>query len=628
MPNEKAVKGMADKLSKAETRIEQVEEELRKIKSEGVATAEKKRFTKFDREAIRQERAEIFSEIDEILKSTAAANDLGKVAYDSVRFGKAVGKLASNYLKEGVASLDEVASKVISDLESKGIFGTTKQNVIDAMTEKSGQSRTRSELEQQIAKLEAEARANSTRNRQKLLGKEKARIEAKDASAQKKRAEREFELKGQIADLRKQLKDQRYRVKPKREIELDAELETLRAERDFHQSRIQQALRVNLKSASKRFLLAASQNVRGTILGSDAGILTRQGLFSLARPGAYLKGLQGAVKAFSSDVNLVKLENHLFNHKVNGKTAGPIYKKIGLNLSSHLGDGEELVVAGILKKIPGVKILAGSLERAQAGFINSVRSATIDAAIKRGYSEIELARRARFVNSVTGRSNLKEVSDSLKIIMTSPRYEASRWETIASVVENPAILARDLVKGEGVNRGALANIQDLTVTAAEIYGLFKLAEASGYEVDFNAESGDFLKMRKGDEVWDASAGIAPRVRDIMRIIVWAGNPDQYKNAARVVRDIGVRTISPGIRTPAEIGSQNYQRSFGKEEEKIVSLFTGYKLEPHEKGWVTLFPLIAQSAWTYFEKGDIQGGASAVGREFVGQSVRNYPKPNK
>jgi hypothetical protein len=197
-------------------------------------------------------------------------------------------------------------------------------------------------------------------------------------------------------------------------------------------------------------------------------------------------------------------------------------------------------------------------------------------------------------------------------------------------IRNPTRLLWDLGHGK-VNRAALANIQDMAVTAGEVYGLYKLAELAGYEVDFNPTSADFLKMRKGDEVWDPTAGLAPRLRDMARVGVAFMDPEYAKehnfDLQTAVGKAGTRTISPTFRTPIEAWWTERQKDEGVKDSKIRSFFTGMKIDPEDQqGWIAFTPLVYQTFRQTLEAEDLPAALSATGREWLGQSVSRYPKP--
>lgn len=132
----KTAKAQADELKTLREQIAKHEQTISDLEAKTVVSTARKQANAVKRESIQLERQAIHKEIDDILKSAAAsANDLGKVTYDALRFGKAAGKLAVNYAKEGVVVLDDIVGKVVDDFKARGIEGMTRQDVIDAMTD-------------------------------------------------------------------------------------------------------------------------------------------------------------------------------------------------------------------------------------------------------------------------------------------------------------------------------------------------------------------------------------------------------------------------------------------------------------------------------------------------------------
>ncbi len=242
-------------------------------------------------------------------------------------------------------------------------------------------------------------------------------------------------------------------------------------------------------------------------------------------------------------------------------------------------------------------------------------------AVEAGWKPEELSEWAHFINDATGRGNINRVPAWVELTLTGPRYEASRWGMIKEYVKSPATAAR-AVK----NPAARETMKTLASTAGMVYLTFKAAELGGYEVNYDPNSPDFLKMRRGDEVWDVSAGLAPRIRDVLRLIMFWRNPSYGRTAKDVLSGTVTRPISPFVRTPVEAGSAAYQKSQGAEDDKIKSFFTGYPQDEQDKGWQAWSPLIFNTFWqTLSAEKSIPAALSATGKEFVGTSVNRYPK---
>ena len=405
-----------------------------------------------------------------------------------------------------------------------------------------------------------------------------------------------------------------------------AELQNMKDEIDMRQKQYELSRRPAWKK-----IASGLGEARGIILGGDLGVLTRQGLFAWSRPGQAFVSTAKAFQSMFSPEAMRRWEVEMREKEINGKPLAPIRKEAGLQTTDTMNNREELAISRLLSRMPDIKVggktiklsvAAKGLERFQTTFINDVRMRTFDSAVKRGFTPEELKLRANFINSSSGRSNAKFVPEELAAIMTSPRYERSRWEMLAQPIRNVGALARSGVKGE-LNRAAAANLQDMAVTAAGAITLFQLAKMAGYTVNFDPESSDFLKMRKGNEVWDVTSGLAPRIRDLMRLWVGFTNPDYKENWMKTSGKMIFRTINPAIKTPLEQLSIAGQRMAGKDDPK--SPFTGFKSVEEREGLITLAPLIIQSMKQAYEEDGVEAAVFTGAREFVGSSVGRYPK---
>jgi hypothetical protein len=406
-----------------------------------------------------------------------------------------------------------------------------------------------------------------------------------------------------------------------------AELQKMKDEIDMRQKQYELSQRPAWKK-----IVSGLGETRGIILGGDLGVLTRQGLFAWSRPGQAFISTAKAFQSMFSPKAMGRWEVEMREKEINGKPLAPIRKEAGLQTTDTMNNREELAISRLLSRMPDIKVggktiklsvAAKGLERFQTTFINDVRMRTFDSAVKRGFTPEELKLRANFINSSSGRSNAKFVPEELAAIMTSPRYERSRWEMLAQPIRNVGALARSGVKGE-LNRAAAANLQDMAVTAAGAITLFQLAKMAGYTVNFDPESSDFLKMRKGDEVWDVTAGLAPRIRDLMRLWVGFTNPNYKENWIKTGGKMFARTLNPAIKTPLEQLSIATQRLTGKENPD--SPFTGFKSEEDREGFITLAPIIIQSMKKALEEDGVEAAVFTGAREFVGSSVSRYPEP--
>lgn len=423
----------------------------------------------------------------------------------------------------------------------------------------------------------------------------------------------------------RRLREQDYAGAVAQQQVVDEALADARALRDIAKRNVLQAIENARPKTGWDRTLEAVGAVRGTILGGDIGVLFRQGLLMWSRPVTALRASRKALKAMFSEVEMAKHEAEIRDREWNGRKLAVIRKKAGLAITDTLTQPEEMLWGQAVQNIPVLRVFTTpgkALDRFQTTFLNSLRADVFDQAVEQGMTEGELALRAQFINAATGRGNIKSVPKIAQVIFTSPRYEMSRWETIASPAVNVYHLANGARKGE-LNRAAVENLRDFVVTGAGVVGILMLSRFAGYEVDMNPTSSDFGKMRHGDEVTDITAGIAPRLRDMARLVarIWdTEQPDAGETASRML----LRTLSPAVKTPAEQLSIAVQKAQGVKEPKLY--WEAFKAPEERQGLMTFAPLILQSTWESAKTGDMGRTATVAAREFVGIGVHRYPKP--
>jgi len=530
--------------------------------------------------------------------SKITAEDL-KVAKDQALLIK---EIALDHVRLGLANLEDVVIAVQKMLKDDGI-DIERQAVIDAIATPD-KKLPRSEQAKLSSDIRNEAKRGSTANK-----------EAKIANIQSAIEESKGVLRTGITVAR-----------PKRVRTVTEEIADLEAQRKVYDSRVRAKLREMETPKGVRWLRSGANTVRGVTLGSDLGVIARQGLFSASRPKAFFSGLKNASKTMFSEENLAKWATDTENKRYSdGKSALRVRKEAGLSTTDALNSHEELIIGPLAQKLFGRK-LGGSLERFQTTFINTVRNEIFDASYESGLTPSELKSRARFINNVTGRGNMKRApSDLANIFMTSPRYEVSRWGTITEYLRNPAEAL--------TNKGARQNLQDLAVTSAGVYALMQASTLAGYKVSFDPKSSDFLKMRKGNEVWDVTAGIAPRIRDVLRIVLTArdvaktGKIDHGSDATTALGKSFMRTISPTIKVPTTEALHAIQKH--NHIKKPTDMLSGYRDEGDAHGLLAFAPLIVQTFWQslHEEKQGLPRSLGVASKEFIGTSV-NFYKPRK
>lgn len=624
---EDALRSHAKELAKKDAEYAAKEAEYKRLLAEAIANNEGKtrprgaaRTAEQIRADIARRAAERQAKIARTEKKAAKARQ-GGAANVSAEDLQYLAQQARDYIQLGATSLVDIVKAMKAD----GIDATVEE-VADALTYKSGQ-RTRSELQQRMDALKKEANA--------LSPTAQARREAvkagREANADSVKVAK---IRAEIADLQEQLDTNTFVIKDAvARVKGSEDLERLRLERARLKSQIKRRIEENQRGFVAKTALGLAQNVRGMMLGGDLGILTRQGKTALGNPQNAIPAFGRAVTAARSEQKALALEQDILKRF---DAAGA--KKAGLSVTVGTDEGEELGVAKLAKWVadilPGkgtklgdaIRNAPGGLDRFQKIYINEYRMRAFEQAQKAGYSASELKDRAAFINAATGRSNIKSVGPLMQTIFTSPRYEASRWELLASPATQVRNLGRSAMKGEGLNKGAIKNFSDLAKEAAVTLGVIEMAKRAGYSFNWEDETrSDYMKLRRGEEVWDISAGLAPRLRDLMKAVrQFRADPDSEGWITTLGKAVG-RSLSPSIKTTTGQASIAYQRYVnGSDDPKDP--WSGFSNEGDAEGLLAFGPLIYQAfKKTMDATKDPAETAGAFFKEFLGGSVNRLPE---
>lgn len=489
----------------------------------------------------------------------------------------------------------------------------------------------RDRVEKIIADLDAQLKGDYRNVKTKRV------VTNKDLKDQAQSLRKTMRLKDTIYELEDRLRTRNFQKPPKEVKQLTLEQQNLQARADILRDRVRSQLHEANRSTGMKVAHAAASLFRGLKLGQDLGQLRRQGLFVSPLSRTFWVALSKAGKsAFSEEAEhrfLREIEERVLPGE---RLAAPIRKKAGLSLTTDVvSTEEELSIGRFLSTFKWTRPFARPLERFQRVFINSARADVFDYSVLAGRTDNELLHRARFINNATGRGNVKRVPELLQIVMTSPNYEFSRWGMIGEIPRNPARFLSDLAHGRGVNMGVVDNMRQMATTVGELLGIAGIASMAGYRINLDGDSSDFLKLRKyddkgkpTDEVWDLTAGIGVRLRDIFRTGKAFEGAEYNKAFDSLIGKTAVRTISPGVRGPVELASVMGQRLKG--EEKPTSFFTSFESE--ETGWSLITPLIWQQAYEAYQRGEppsrqaFLDALEQYSKELVGTGPQYYKPP--
>lgn len=346
---------------------------------------------------------------------------------------------------------------------------------------------------------------------------------------------------------------------------------------------------------------------RGLKLGADVGALLRQGGEMLVNdPIQWAKSVgQGLSKTDKG--KLIKHYQELQSRTINGKSMADVRKLAGLKTS--MMDTEEAFASKLFDKIPGLN----RLENFQRAFLDTGRIERFDAFYRKfpDATEKELKDYAKYINSAMGKSNLTQVKDVFEVLMTSPRWTASRWEMAGRILKSPATVA----KAMGGNKAARQEVLNLARYSVALYGMLKVAESSGAEIDFDPRSSGFLKMRFGEKVFDPTSGVAAPIRASLRALLFMrGETSGSKNPASEFGQLASYTGNPLI-------TSTYGLVTGEN-------LTGYELDEDERGAMMLMPLIANGVKQTLEKDGPTAAAIQGLTELLGVNSNRFPKGTK
>ncbi len=313
-------------------------------------------------------------------------------------------------------------------------------------------------------------------------------------------------MTNRMAELEQKLATKDFSVKPKREIELDAQALELKYRLDkiiraYHEAVMRDRL-------ANRSVIQKIGGGIGEAINLSRSIKTSMDLSAVLRQGAFIvfahpvRGVQSLPAMFKA----LKSEKGQFavDLEIRNRPNYPLYEKSKLYIAEHgqkLSQMEEVYMSRWADKVPGV----AASQRAYTTFLNKLRADSFDAMVvtlsKNGKpTPIELNAVANFVNVATGRGNLGAKENALVGLNTTffaPRYVASRFQ---------------LAAGQPLYRGSMQTRMMIAKEYARfLLGLgvvYSLAISSGGRVEVDPRSSDFGKIRMGKIRLDPLAGIS------------------------------------------------------------------------------------------------------------------------
>lgn len=309
------------------------------------------------------------------------------------------------------------------------------------------------------------------------------------------------ELKAEIAHLQDQPESESPTLNQARKTAI----ENLQFKQNLVQSKINRVIQ-NLQPRSLLETVVSEPLglMRAIRASYDVSAVGRQaGLAALGNPVLAIKNLRPMFKALMSEENQFKI-----NQQVKARNNFDFYRRIGLriidtDLGAQLVDKEEAYRSRYAEFIPGIR----ASDRAFSTYLNLMRADSADALIA------TLARNekptldegkaiAQLVNNFTGFGGLASQKASAELLTTvfwSPSLQLSRMQVLTGAAIRKGHAASPRVRN--------LIIQEYAKTLFGFATLLTLGTLTGYQLETDATSSDFLKLRQGDTRIDLGSGL-------------------------------------------------------------------------------------------------------------------------
>lgn len=490
-----------------------------------------------------------------------------------------IGKLAVNYIKEGVQSLEQVVAKVTKDIPqitSRDVYQglitkdpsyikkvkseTTmrverlkrqaklltdiekaEQGIFEPVKEKQVQP-------QEIRQLQAKLR--KLRSGLYKSGMESARLEKalqtineiqahldnglpivkkqKSVASPELQAAREkinnlrtqLRVETELADLNKQLETGEFKVAPRIQTEryLPPELEKAQVELQMARKDVRAAIEALAPMTTKKVLIEGVNTLRTLKATADFSGSLRQGLvLSASRPMSFAKSYGKSFQAFFS-----KLKAEQVDAALKGADHHWIREKSGLYMAplekgAKLSLREEMFMARAIQRIPGIGHVVRASERHMVTFLNMMRTSAFDQFYRKypNATRAELEAWANWVNVASGRGSLGSARQYANAMAVV--MFAPRFTV--SRFQTPYMMIKHFQ--EPRVRKMIA--KDMAAVGGVAMTALALADMAGFEVGVDPMEPDFGKIMVGNTRIDIFAGFQQPMRLMTSMIIGGAN---------------------------------------------------------------------------------------------------------
>ena len=530
------------------------------IKSKKTKITEK---TKSYKEKILKERSSIKKELAK----------LGLRVYEGV-FGLPaeasyqVGRLAVNYIKDGVVSLDGVVKKLKADIPS-----LTDRDIYRAMNEKNPkfQRRARKDINKRIRQLKTQARLleeialaeegifKKPRKRQPTLPEikelqnklKRLRIEAWRSTIEASKLERAMETLGHLEDqlvnnyrdikakktipseelalVKERISEVRRLMRAKDEIarlkemirtgdyeiskpvtpkKISPELERAQVELKYLRREINNYIKSKEPATIGTYAWKSMNTLRTAKATADMSYALRQGFWlSARRPALAGKTFGKAFEATFNKMTAEQIENAYRQHPNHylRERAGLELTELGKTLSRR----EEYFQNNFLEQFWGIKEIVGASERNMTIGLNLLRIGAFDEFLARypNATHLELKAWADYINAASGRGKMNPATaKALSVVFFAPKFAWSRITTPFKIIQYWKLprVRKEIAK----DMAAVGAVGTMTLS---------LAALAGWEVSRDPRSSDFGKIKIGNTRIDIWAGFQQPMRFLIRL---------------------------------------------------------------------------------------------------------------
>lgn len=483
---------MTGKVRTVEEKLKATEVELAAERAKRTTAATAKRAPRFSRE-------ELDAELDDLLKQFSEKTAKLSAGIDP-EILPILGKIAVNYMKRGVSTIDDIVKSVQTHFKDATYEDVVQ--AIDAAT--TGVKRTRSEIEKQIASLKRQAKSSV-----------KARQE--------------------IANLRKQLETGDYDIPTKREKVLNRQLEDLRAERDLLKGEVMGRVGRTLPTTIGQKTLNVLNAPKSLKSSIDLSAPGRQGwVLSLANPDRILPALRDQFKALFSGKGAIRVQNEILKRK-----NAALYKRSGLYIAPMEGGvsaSEEAFKTSIFPRWTKFNPFLAS-GRAYTAYLNRMRADIFDRLVKwagPNATDDDLKVIANYINVASGRGGksvgIDKAAEALNNAFFSPRYLASRFELLAG---QPLLTTQGAI-GKSLKARALVATEYARFLGG-IGGTLYLAKLAGANFGTDPKEADFLSPTIGRTKIDILAGMRQLINFGARMTDTSKESNAFKKEAAAGR---------------------------------------------------------------------------------------------